>query len=706
MHSKSVSSCLLVILCLLITAYSVCASTELLVNGSFENGSAVDPWDEGQMPYSWFKWSGNWGWAAWKDQSVSGIQAHSGSRYIVAGGDGNATHGVWGQNIIVTEGIAYSFSVWARTEGWHSNPYATMYVEFKNSADETFLTESYEIFSGTRPYPNQWTQYSLETSPAPAGSQTANFQLRGDLGSPIFDDVSVSVSSKGSDFNNDKRVNVFDQAYFSSCWQKNSNQVGYDPACDLDDSGNIDLLDLNLFVKDWLWFEPPIVVDLDDTVVYQEIDGFGASFTDSSAWLVHEFIGNSAYEQLMTELFDRKLGAGISFIRQPMGTSDMRRRADYSYDDPPDGVSDYALNYFSIAKDQEYIIPVLKKALEINPDLKIMASPWSPPPWMKTNGDFQGGSLIDSDAVYNTYANYFVKFIEAYGSQGIDIYAITVQNEPGLEIGYPSLKMNAVEQANLIKRVGAKFQSKSIDTKIITYDFNWDNVNFALDVLADSQARNYIDGVAWHHYGGDVSSQSIVHDAYPEKTTYFTEGAIGEWLYPEGDFDGALIHAADLLVDTTRNWSKSVVLWNMALHELYKGPIVGNGCWSCFGLVSVNSETKAITKNSPLYALAHASRFLGPGAKRIESSDTTTGNISNVAFVNTDDSVVVYAFNRSTDIKNIQINWEGKSLVYSIPGRAVASITWQNEPNSAVDIWVTTGDKSKLFEKQSTIKFH
>ncbi|MBN1765319.1 MAG: carbohydrate binding domain-containing protein [Sedimentisphaerales bacterium] len=680
---------------------------ELLLNGGFENGDIENPWDEGKTPYSWFKWSDSWGWAAWKYDALSGIPAHSGTKYLVAGSGSSNEFGLWGQNIIVTEGTSYSFSVWARTEGWHPNPEASMLVDFKNASGTIILTDTYDIFTGSIPNPNVWAKFTMTTRPAPAGAATANFCVRGDLGSPIFDDASVVVPGPDPDFNYDKTVNNLDMVKLSYGWLTSSGLDGYDPICDLDEDGNIDLDDFSLFAESWLWFDNPVVANIDETSLYQEMDGFGASFTDSSAWLVHDFLYTPDYLDLMEELFDPGAGIGLSYLRQPMGTSDMRRKPDYSYDDVPPGSTDYPLSYFSIDQDRDYIIPVLKKAMELNPDIKIMGSPWSPPPWMKTNSDFPGGQLIDTDAIYNSYAEYFVKYVQAYEAEGITIDAVTLQNEPGLEIGYPSLNMSASDQIKLIKKVGPRFQAEGIDAKIVIYDFNWDNTGFPLSVLGNTQARAYIDGVAWHHYGGDVSAQTTVHNAYPAKGTYFTEGAIGEWAHPEGDFDGCLIHAANLIIDTTRNWAKCVVLWNMALHELYNGPITPgeNGCWTCFGLITIDSNTRAITRNSPFYALGHISKYVKSGARRIDSNDTSATPVKNVAFVNTDGSIVVFALNRATDARNFQVNWNGSSFIYPVPGRSVTTFTWPDQQDPTVDVWVTTGDKRKLLEQENSIQF-
>jgi glucosylceramidase len=676
---------------------------ELLLNGSFEEGKAETPWNEYRRPYSWFNWMDG-GWAAWKDEVVQGIPSHSGSKHVVCGSNGGGALGGWGQNIAVTPDTSYDFSIWARTEGWHNSPEAVMLVDFKNAAGTIIHTDTQTVFNGVKPNPNVWTLFSMASSPAPAAATSAAFAVRGDAGSPLFDDASVVTAGPNPDFNYDKTVNGLDKSKFASGWQAHSGQSEYDPAYDLNENDIIDIDDLRIFAQSWLWVDSPIIVNIDESTLYQEMDGFGASFTDSSAWIVHEFLDTADYLDLMEDLFNPVTGAGLSYLRQPMGTSDMRRKADYSYNDSP---GDYDMSEFSIAEDLDYIVPVLQKALQINPDIKIMGSPWSAPSWMKSGESekYQGGWLTNNPTNYSAYADYFVKYVQAYASQDIPIDAITLQNEPLLQIGYPSMFMSASDQIQLIEYMGPTFASASIDTKIIAYDHNWDNTQHALDILADPQARSFVDGMAWHHYGGDVSAQTTVHNAYPNKGTYFTEGAIGEWMHQEGDFNGVLFSAADLLIKATRNWAKCVVLWNMVLHELYNGPVNGKGCDTCFGVISVHSVTKAITKNGSYYSLGHASKFLRPGARRIASTDTSSTTLKNVAFINTDGSVVVYAMNEVTDVRNLQISWNGKSLVYPLPGRSVATFVWLNEPSPAVDIWITTGDKRMLLEKRPSVQF-
>ena len=221
MRSKILFQCVctLVLLTFSIALFAA-ASPELLLNGGFENGDVKNPWDESKRAYSWFKWTGDGGWAAWKDEDVQGIPSHSGSKHVVCGG----ALGGWGQNIPVTPGTSYDFSVWARSENWGS-PRAVMLVDFKNASGTIILTNTADVFTGTKPNPNVWAKFSLTSGPAPAAATTAAFAVRGDAGSPLFDDASVVVAGPNPDFNNDKTVNLLDNAKFSSGWQTYRGQT-------------------------------------------------------------------------------------------------------------------------------------------------------------------------------------------------------------------------------------------------------------------------------------------------------------------------------------------------------------------------------------------------------------------------------------------------------------------------------------------------
>ena len=381
----------------------------------------------------------------------------------------------------------------------------------------------------------------------------------------------------------------------------------------------------------------------------QRMDGFGASFTDSSAYLIHGVLGEAQREELMIKLFDAHAGIGLSVLRNPMGASDYARSI-YSYDDLPEGESDHELAKFSVAHDEADIVPLLKRALELNPDIKLMASPWSAPGWMKTSGSMLGGRLKPD--CYQVFADYFVRYIQAYAEHGLPIYAVTPQNEALYEpLHYPSMRMPADVQTVFIRDyLKPSFERAGIQSKILCYDHNWDRPDYPLEVLAG--AGDSVDGVAWHWYGGDASAQSEVLRAVPGKEVHFTEGSGGEWIPP---FEEAFSNVLRTGIEILRHNSQSFVLWNMALDE-HNGPTVpGFGQSTCRGIVQVNQSTGELTYTLDYYALAHFSRIIRPGAVRIGSS-CAEPDVRSAAFENTDGSIAIVLFNDAETTRRITLS--------------------------------------------------
>jgi O-Glycosyl hydrolase len=305
---------------------------------------------------------------------------------------------------------------------------------------------------------------------------------------------------------------------------------------------------------------------------------------------------------LMQELFGRNPGIGLSFMRLTIGASDFSMH-DYSFDDMPPGRSDPALAHFSIDSNRPYFLPAVKQAFAINPQLRIMASPWSAPGWMKTTGSLIKGTLTPEG--YPALAEYLRRYVKAYEADGIPIYALTVQNEPHFEPeNYPGMHLDPAQRARLVRdNLGPLFAQQGIKTKILDWDHNWDQPESPLAVLGDAGARQYVAGVAWHCYAGDVSAQTEVHDAYPDKETYFTECSGGGW--SPNFADNLKFFVGTLIINSTRNWAKGVLFWNLALDE-NSGPHLG-GCADCRGVVTIGSTTGSVTRNVEYYALAHAS---------------------------------------------------------------------------------------------------
>ena len=304
-----------------------------------------------------------------------------------------------------------------------------------------------------------------------------------------------------------------------------------------------------------------------------------------------------------------------------------------------------------------------------------MATPWTAPAWMKTNqGLIDGGNLKTS--LYAAYAQYFVQYITAMADQGIPIAAITVQNEPLHRApGYPSMEMSASEQLIFIRdHLGPAFERANLDTKVIIYDHNWDETAYPLEILADSEAKKYVWGSAFHCYAGEVDAMSEVNRAHPDRGIFFTECSGGAW---SPNFGANLAwNMENLFVGAPRNWAKTVLLWNLALDE-QAGPQNG-GCQDCRGVISVGSSNGAVTKNVEYYLLGHVARFVRPGACRIASPSTRSSGISQVAYQNIDQSLVLMAYNhldRPLDIEVLTGN--NQAFQYTLPAGALATFSWK-----------------------------
>ena len=405
-------------------------------------------------------------------------------------------------------------------------------------------------------------------------------------------------------------------------------------------------------------------INVDPDISYQEIDGFGFALTGGSALHLNTMSPTERVE-ILNELFSVD-GIGTSYLRISIGASDLDIEP-FSYNDLPNGETDENLDGFSIANDQENLIPVLKEILAINPDIKILGSPWSPPSWMKTSNSTIGGSL--NPMYYNTYANYFVKYIRAYETEGITIDAISVQNEPQHDTNNPSMLMQASEMADFVKNnLGPTFEIENIQTKIIVWDHNADNPNYPISILNDAEAKPYIDGSAFHLYAGSISSLSSVHNAHPDKNIYFTE----QWVSSTGEFGGDLSwHTRELIVGATRNWSKNVIEWNLVSNSQFQ-PRTPGGCTECLGALTIDGNV--VKRNVAYYIIAHASKFVTPGSVRINSN--TNSDLPNVAFKTPDDKIVVVVLNNSSATKSFNILTPGESIKTSLDAGSVGTYVW------------------------------
>lgn len=465
-------------------------------------------------------------------------------------------------------------------------------------------------------------------------------------------------------------------------------------ACSADSpNGNVKLPDLNDTGKVAVWVtngsqtkllkkENPLSIIKGNTAAssnlininfgtkYQEMEGFGAALTGSSAYLINKKMDATQRVALLKDLFDPEAGIGISYLRVTMGASDFSLE-DFTYNDLPAGQTDPELSKFSIAKDQDDLLPVLKSVVSAQPAIRIMATPWSAPAWMKNNGKLAGGSL--KPEWYGAFANYFIKYLDAYKKEGINIDAISVQNEPLHEAAYPSMGMDAATQNVFIKNhLGPVFKNNGVKAKILLYDHNWDRPDYPIAILSDAQTNPFVTGSAFHAYGGNVSAMSEVHHKFPDKGLYFTEISGGRWA--TNFSDNLKWNMSNIFIGTANNWSKNALLWNLALDE-NDGP-KNKGCDNCRGVITI-AANGAVTKNVEYYTIAHMAKFIRPGAFRVQSDKfTAASKLESSAFVNTDGSKVLVVLNQGADNQKFTVTDGATQFNYSIEPNSVATLVW------------------------------
>lgn len=398
---------------------------------------------------------------------------------------------------------------------------------------------------------------------------------------------------------------------------------------------------------------------------YQSMDGFGFALTGGSAQLISRM---SAEERakLLQELFGKKSNdIAISYLRLSIGSSDLNDHT-FSYDDLPAGQTDVKLAKFSLNEDEKEVIPVLKEILAINPKIKIMGSPWSAPLWMKSNSNIQGGRL--KDEYYPVYAQYFIKYIKGMQQHGIHIDAITIQNEPFNDGNTPSMQFFAKEELNFIKNnLGPAFRSAGVKTKIILYDHNCDAPEYPISILTDPDANKYVDGSGFHLYVGQTSAMSKVHEAFPHKNLYFTE------MMAVSRVDFNVANPEDrIMIGATRNWSKNVILWNLAADPKFQPHTDNGGCPSCQGAVTIDGDKTE--RNLAYYTMGHVSKFVPVNSVRIESS--VPEGLSNVAFKTPEGKTVLVVANKGKLAIPFKVSSAGKNFDARISSASVATFVW------------------------------
>ena len=444
-----------------------------------------------------------------------------------------------------------------------------------------------------------------------------------------------------------------------------------------------------------------LAINVDDTIHFQQLEGVGGTFNDSGAWLVQNKLTPAQRIALMQDLFSEN-GIHLSFLRQPMGATDLSLSS-YTYDDLPDNDTDPNMQDFSIDHDKAYILPTLREAIAVNPRMKVMALPWSPPAWMKDGGTLDGGSF--NTANFPALSLYFTKFIHAYEAAGVPINYVAVQNEPlNQTSGYSSMFMNPTDEGRFIAGylgpalramhfrnqnwnfIGQNADPNDATPGILGYEHNWDNPKYPAVLLQDPNVRQYLAGISFHCYAGNVAdAQNAIHDLYPGTPIYFTECTGGTFA---PDFDTNLGNDVEgQIINVLRNWGKTVTMWNMDLDQ-NSGPTVEHGCNDCRGIVTIDTSTtpSTVSRNVEYYALGHLSKFVQTGAYRIQSNSFGSGNVEDVAFKNPDGSIAVLVYNAASTPSQFSLNWHGKTASYALPAKAVATFTWAGYSGNTFDV--------------------
>jgi glucosylceramidase len=406
-------------------------------------------------------------------------------------------------------------------------------------------------------------------------------------------------------------------------------------------------------------------IDINEAITYQNMDGFGITLTQGSA--LH-LLGMSAQarKKLLRELFgNNEDGIGLSYLRIAVAASDLNDSI-FSYHDLLPDQEDPELELFDLGPDKRDVIPILKEILGVNPKIKIMASPWSPPAWMKDNKDSRGGKLLPEN--YDVYARYLVKYIQQMADEGITIDALTVQNEPLHPGNNPSLLMLAEEQRDFVKHhLGPLFQANYIETKIIIYDHNADRPEYPISILDDAEAKQYIYGTAFHLYAGKIEALSEVHKAHPDKHIYFTE----QWIGAPGNLAGDLAwHVENLIIGATRHWAKTVLEWNLSSNPTLTPYTARGGCDRCLGMVTIDGDS--VVRNPAYYILGHAAKHVPPGSIRVDTNIPT--NFPNVAFLRPDGKAVLILLNSGKEPASIDVRHQEYLGTINLDNGAVATL--------------------------------
>jgi glucosylceramidase len=407
-----------------------------------------------------------------------------------------------------------------------------------------------------------------------------------------------------------------------------------------------------------------VSIRLDPNQRYQQVLGFGAALTDATCYLLEQ-VDAAKRRAILEECFGAS-GMRFSVARTTIGSSDYSVSA-YSYDETT--APDPDLTHFSIDHDRGYILPLLREARQVNPDLFYFSSPWSPPGWMKAGGSLVGGSMRKQ--YFPAYAKYFVKFLQGYSAEGVKIQAVTVQNEVDTDQDgrMPQALWGQEYEMDFVKgHLGPALQQASVDTKIWILDHNYNLWGRAVDELSDPDVYNFVDGVAWHGYVGSPTAMTRVHDMFPEKHAYWTEGGPD---YKDPNYATDWANWSSTFTGILRNWARCIVAWNLVLDENGRPDI---GPFSCGGVVTLNSRTHEVSRSGQFHAFAHYSRVIQRGALIFASWGDVPG-IDHVAAENPDASRVLVLTNHGQE-QQVQCALRDQALTMTLPPDSITTLLW------------------------------
>lgn len=415
---------------------------------------------------------------------------------------------------------------------------------------------------------------------------------------------------------------------------------------------------------------------------FQTMDGFGVAITGSTCYNLMRMKPEDR-KAFLELTFSPENGYGFSYVRISIGCSDFSL-SEYTCCDK-EGIENFALT----DEENNFVIPILKEILAVNPDLKIMGTPWTAPRWMKVNNltdlkphnQWTSGQL--NPKYYATYGQYFVKWIQAMEKAGIKIYSVTPQNEPLNRGNSASMYMGWEEERDFIKNgLGPAFKEAGLDTKVYAFDhnYNYDNIasqkGYPTKIYEDAEAKQYLDGAAYHNYGGDKDELTVVHNAAPGMDLVFTETSIGEWNKGRDLGTRLTDDMEQVALGTVNRWAKGVIVWNLMLDE-DKGPYRPGGCSTCYGAVDINRNYTTITRNSHYYIIAHMSSVVQPGAVRIGTKGFSAKGLTYTAFKNPDGSYAMVISNSNPENTNFTVDDGSHHFTVTAPARSAVSLTWK-----------------------------